>query len=245
MKRSLNIGLNYAGTNYELGGCENDAFDLRKRMRLANSGHSIDQFQIFTGGYSAAALFNHLEHFRLTCKKSDTTYFTFSGHGTQIPGSESDGYEEGICLFNHGRIEVVRDSDLSTALAQIPGNVIAIFDSCFSGGMSREVQKPDTRRKFMPFDAGTMMIHRQAHEKTARPILANKTYYLYACAESEVSYDLGMNGLFTKALCQYYDYLPAKERTIKGLISRTRSTCEPNQSPYYECFGGSGAKRIF
>ena len=246
MKRSLNIGLNYAGTNFKLGGCENDAFEMRKRMRDAAPGYSVDQFWMETGNYSAADLFRHLEHFRATNTRTDTVYITFSGHGTELPAIKPGQMDQGICLFHKGGIEVVRDADFAAALEQIPGTVVVILDSCFSGGMSRETAQPGMSRKFLPFDPASMTVHeRPAAERSSRPPRDNKTYFLFACGEKEVSYDLGHIGFFTQALCAYYDRLPPKSRTITTLMTVARKTCQPYQSPMYDCNGGSGAKRIF
>ena len=246
MKRSLNIGLNYAGTNFKLGGCENDAFEMRKRMRDAAPGYSVDQFWMETGNYSAADLFRHLEHFRATNTRTDTVYITFSGHGTELPAIKPGQMDQGICLFHKGGIEVVRDADFAAALEQIPGTVVVILDSCFSGGMSRETAQPGMSRKFLPFDPASMTVHeRPAAERNSRPTWFNKTYFLFACGEKEVSYDLGTIGFFTQQFCRAYDAAPAAKRTISNLTRITAKTCRPYQSPMYDCLLGSGAKRIF
>lgn len=245
-KRGFCIGLNYSGTQYQLGGCENDARNLKTRMHASVTSYYVNQFEEVTGEISADDLFGQLAFYRETQKKSDVLFLTYSGHGTQLPTSmEADGYGEGICLFKDGQIEVVKDVDLQVALVQIPGSVIFIFDSCFSGGMSRDAAKPGYKRKFIEYDPDMMRVYNARQDREAKPIQTNKLYYLFACAEDEVSWDTGKAGLFTQEFCRTYDGLQKQHRKISTIIKQVAKACKPDQSPFYETFGGGGTKRIF
>ena len=242
MKRALCIGLNYTGQPFELGGCENDARDLQARMKAA--GINAD---IATGIYSAEHLFAKLNTYRTIQKKADTLYISFSGHGTQIPGGEADGNAEGICLWNGKKIQVVRDTDLNTALAIIPGSVVMVLDSCFSGGMDRNVVPPGMRKRFIPFSEDMELVATSPITGAARDALVpkDKLYYLQACGEDEVSYDPGENGLFTSVLCTAYDRATPAKRTIKGLIQTAQHAANGWQNPQYRIYGGSAGKKLF
>lgn len=239
VKRALCIGLNYTGTSAELGGCENDAREMQRRLKAA----IVREAGILTGECSAAYLFAKLNTLRTIQRRADTFYLTFSGHGTQIPGNEPDGFREGIVLFNAGKFDVVREEDLNTALALIPGSVVVIFDSCFSGGMDREALPPGMRRKSIPFPHGGEVYPAVFSRDAVTP--AGKLYYLEACGEDEVSYDLGENGLFTSVLCAAYDKAAPAKRTIKNLIQSTQHAANGWQNPQYRVYGGSAGKKLF
>jgi len=66
----------------------------------------------------------------------DLTLFYFTGHGDQIadegPFDEADGFDEVLCFYD----EDMTDDELAEIIGpDWPGQFVAIFDSCFSGGM--------------------------------------------------------------------------------------------------------------
>ena len=246
MKRAIIVGLNYPGTEYELSGCVLDAKALEARMKAAKV-HT----EVYTESITPAELFGILADAAASQKKGDVFYFTFSGHGTQWfsnKSKEQDLQEEGICLWDRPNgIMVIRDDDLRKALQMIPGTVIVIFDSCFSGGMDRNVVPPGMRKRFIPFSEDMELVATSLITGAAREALVpkDKLYYLQACAEDEVSYDLGENGLFTSVLCVAYDKAAPAKRTIKNLIQSTQHAANGWQNPQYRVYGGSASKRLF
>lgn len=72
-------------------------------------------------------------------KQGDTVVWYFSGHGIQIPTTavdEKDGIDEGIVLYDC----YIPDNEvysLRKALNSAGVNIVFVFDSCFSGGLSR------------------------------------------------------------------------------------------------------------
>ena len=245
MKYGFHIGLNYNGSPYQLGGCENDAREMRNRARAGLKSYYITQFYLATNVCTAGFLLDAIAGFARMMKKSDTLYLTFSGHGTQIPGNEVDGMQEGICLWTGSRIQVVKDYDLREQLQKIPGTVVCIFDSCFSGGMERDVQQPGKRAKCLTYDPASMEVFNFFQSRNPPPVAGNRLYYLFACSEGEVSWDTGSAGLFTESFCRVYDGSESKKRLVASLMRQAAEMCKPNQTPTLKIVSGNGSKRIF
>ena len=243
MKRAFIIGLNYASEEYALSGCEFDADNLYRRMTAA--GIPKKNITVAKGEISASDLFDILAGWSVSSKPTDTTYITFSGHGTQIPGPEADGYDEALCLYDRPNgITLLKDNDLAAMLSRIEGNVFVILDSCYSGGMERSAAPPmyqDMKRKFISFDPA-FPVFTPDKAKTAPRSTVRRQYNLFACAESEVSWDTGGGGVFTSSLVYHFD----KGRHGIGAIMRgCVDSCKGLQTPSYKIRGGTAAKRLF
>jgi len=233
MKRALCIGLNYPGTAYQLGGCVHDAELLAKAMQDAGANVNL-----LRNVCSAEDFLRAVETYKSIQKKSDTLYLSYSGHGTQW--EENSQTHEGICLYNGTLIEVLSDADFNAALSHIPGTVIVLLDSCFSGGMERAVAFPGHVRKYIAFDPKTMTIVKPRLSKATVP--QQKRINMFACAKAEVSWDLGSNGLFTAKLMEAY---AAGARTVGKLMLKAYKGCVPDQHPVVTYAGTTGNKRIF
>lgn len=247
MKRSIIAGLNYSGSPYELPDCHLDAAAVAKRAK--DAGFRGD---VHTGVFGVNDFMVEYERIISSAKKSDTTLFSYSGHGTQWnSNAEKDGYEEGLCFWNGRRIEVLPDDDFRSLIEKIPGSVIVFLDSCFSGGMSRAAklsgEKDGKISRFIPFDPSFEIYYPPQARSLTRAVAAagNKMYFLFASQENEVSYSTGQGGLFTRNFCDNYDATARSKRTIKRLIFETMSNCVPQQTPKYELFGGKNTKLVF
>ena len=241
VKRAIIVGLNYPGTEYQLEGCVKDAQALDARMKAAKV-HT----EVYTESITPGELFDILADAAASQKKNDVFYLTFSGHGTQWfsnKSKEQDLQEEGICLWDRPNgIMVIRDDDLRKALQRIPGTVIVIFDSCFSGGMDRVIYEPITNpRKFVPFNE-KWKIYEPAIDRSVPSPFSHRSYYLLACDESQVSYDTTGGGLFTVALCRAYD---KGANRVGALMRETAKLCMPEQTPVLKIEGGNISKKVF
>lgn len=247
MKRGLIIGLNYASEEYALSGCEYDADNLYRRMTAA--GIPKKNITVAKREFSANDLFDILGFYQASCKPSDVTYITFSGHGTQLhSATEVDRMDEAICLYTlEDGIQVVKDDDLRKAIERIPGTVVLALDSCFSGGMARMASQPGRRRKSIPFNMQKMAVFHPGKSRVPEKPVLNKLYFLNACGEGEVSWDTETGGLFTTVLCHYYDigdYNPSFRR-VGSLIKAVQASCKPDQTPNLVMVKGSGGKKLF
>ena len=232
MKRALIIGLNYAGSQYALNGCEIDAANIYNRMPRNAYGATL------TGVYSAERFYADCASLRDACTEKDTTYICFSGHGTYLDDiTEVDGFQGGICFWNGSKIEVIPESDFRRAVEQIAGSVIVILDCCFAGEFSRGASKR-IKDKFVPFNASEMRIQQfMTRPQTRAAARKPKMYWMLACAFNEVSYDTGNGGLFTSAFVRAYDTF--KPRSIKRLMEYAKIKCEPDQTPNFKCENGA------
>lgn len=71
-------------------------------------------------------------------KPGDQAMFFYSGHGTQYDSkTEADGTQEAIVLADMTLVDGDLFHSLSQALSKSGVNATFVFDSCFSGGMSR------------------------------------------------------------------------------------------------------------
>jgi uncharacterized caspase-like protein len=239
MKRAICIGLNYEGSDYELGGCVNDA--LANKKRLEEKGIKVD---LYTETIGANEFLDALYAMKAVQKSGDTLFITYSGHGTQFDGPEHDG-NEGLCFWTGDEIEVLADFDLQKELSLFKGTVVLILDSCFSGGMARAL-KVDRKKKAkcIQWNPLTMTkIEPRKHKGVVgAKAVTNKRYNLFACSENEVSWDTGVSGLFTASFMKAYDVGP---RTIGKIMGKAWNDCSPDQHPTFHIVNGGATKRLF
>ena len=202
----LAIGLNYPNSPYKLGGCENDATEISKRVMMTHKFNAQQR----SGIYTANHFYIDVSELRRRAKPSTTTVIMQSGHGTQLPVlTEKDGWEGGLCYWNGSEIEVIRESDFLRLIGEIPGTVILYLDVCFAGemiGAQRNVINPKGTKKFIPFNpAWSVFGVPKTGSRGAVGWLAkgsNKIYKILACQPNEVSWDTGTAGWFTQNFCK-------------------------------------------
>ena len=239
MKRAIIIGLNYTGEAYALPDCERDA-DMMAAM-LESRG--VETF-VQKGECSANWLPQHLLHVEATRQTiADTLYLYFSGHGTQFPDpTEPNGIGEALCLYKNEILILLKDNDLIAALDRVPGTKIVFFDSCFSGGMNRETVEPQEgmQKKHLAFDPETMVMFESIAKRDV--LRYTPQYFLFACAEEQVSYSTGNGGAFTLALnrCSQLGY-----RSLSKILKWTKvALIGSGQTPTAHVVGGSYSKKV-
>jgi hypothetical protein len=241
MKRAIIIGINYTGEAYALPDCERDA-DMMAAML---ESHGVDTYYVKRGECSPNWLLSHLTITEATRQKpGDTLYLYFSGHGTQFPDpTEPSATGEAICLYSKkGGIILLKDNDLIAALDRVPGTKIVFFDSCFSGGMNREAMEPQEgmQKKYLAFDPETMVMFESIAKRDV--FRMGPQYFLFACAEEQVSYSTGNGGAFTLALnqCARLGY-----RSLSKILKWTKvALIGSGQTPTAHVVGGSYSKRM-
>jgi len=166
--------------------------------------------------------------------------FFFSGHGTQVvdtSGDEGRGdrYDEAICPWDTGSTvsSVITDDELGGWLAALPANgeVVAILDTCFSGGMAdaKDLSVKSIRNPAVPPQAavrrhfGSGLAQRLAARGT-EDIGGTNTVVLMACQEGGLSYETSAlgNGVFSFYLVEGRSSLsayPPADGDRDGLLS--------------------------
>lgn len=246
MIQSLNIGINYRNSPYELGGCVNDAKGNAQRFKKAGA-EIMDRWG---ETYTAERLFADLEYLAERATATTRTIITYSGHGTEFPDfTKPSGMGQGICLWDGRNIEVVDDTYFSDAIRRIPGSVFDILDSCYAGGMDRNAAKPGWSKRCVEYDPDVMRFWMPSPESRlsiVEPVayerFSNKTYWMFACQEDEVSWDTGEFGWFSLNFFAAYDN--SRTRPIQKVMGKTIMACKPDQTPRHECDGGTSLRYI-
>lgn len=257
MKRALVIGLNYAGSEYELAMCEKDAHNVARR--LEKEGYEV---KLRLGIYGAQDCFDDLAEIREKSKPNDTFVFYQSSHGSNRydwSGDEPDKTDELLCYFSANKnIEYVADDDIRAALDEIQAkSKFYVLDTCYSGGMEKMALRlrgkdanafraGELKAKSIPYDSKAFRLYYSKSLARATKAANGKLYCLFASQENEYSYEDANGGRFTTALCKAYDAGAAMKsrRTIKSAMEQAVKGCAPMQTPIYKIFNGGANNKV-
>ena len=138
---------NYPGTENDLRGCLNDGEDLLWKLDDEFPGFLIKRFK--DSEATVKAFKTEMRNAVALLVPGDDLLVHYSGHGTYTydeSGDEADGYDEAICLYDG----IVIDDDIGDILMSIPdgATVLLLFDSCFSGTVTRAFGNPNKKSIF-------------------------------------------------------------------------------------------------
>lgn len=129
----------YPGTESDLKGCVNDATELKSVLM---DKFSVSDSDIKTYLDSDANVENFIAGWQWVvdhAKAGDQVIFQYSGHGAQLDSTEEpDGKEEVIVLADEKLVSGKFFNEIANDLKTRGIDATLIFDSCFSGGMSRD-----------------------------------------------------------------------------------------------------------
>lgn len=139
-KAALLIGINYQGTNNELGGCENDIYDMKAKL-IFNYGILEEDILVLTEKEAKTPTYTNIIYaMNWLVEKNKQGYeniwFQYSGHGiykNDKNGEELDGRDE--CIISSD-MQLISDDVLNTNLVSRMSNdvnMICIMDCCYSG----------------------------------------------------------------------------------------------------------------
>ncbi|KAI8077364.1 caspase domain-containing protein [Gilbertella persicaria] len=148
-KRALLIGINYTGTNNELGGCINDVANIKQFLTSLYDFKEEDMV-ILTDDQdeekfkpTKANIISAMQWLVHDAEPDDSFFFHYSGHGgrvADIHNDEDDSFDETIYPLDFEQFEgdsgQIRDDDMYDLLVRpLPPKcrLTAIFDSCHSG----------------------------------------------------------------------------------------------------------------
>jgi hypothetical protein len=132
----------------DLLGCVNDAKSISNL--LVEKGYAKkDSVVTLTDSKANVTEFKKGVDFLMSqAKVGDQVVFYYSGHGSEIPAKEAGKVDQAICLADDTLVADKFFAELSKVFAQSGVNATFMFDSCYSGGMSRPPIKG--RAKFVP-----------------------------------------------------------------------------------------------
>lgn len=144
-KKALIIGINYIGTEQELGGCINDAQNMRNFI-IRNYGYSDENIVMLTDDAqnpvkrpTRSNIIRAMEWLVRYAESNDSLFFHYSGHGgltKDTDGDEEDGWDEVIYPVDHNETDHIVDDEMHEIMVRpLPAGcrLTAIFDSCHSG----------------------------------------------------------------------------------------------------------------
>ncbi len=153
--RAFLVGINqYKNPKANLRGCVNDMESL---ATLLVSKYGFDEPDIrarmlLNEAATAAAITTGLHNLLQGSQAGDVLVFAFGGHGTQIVTTdqqgEPDAKDEALVPYDLSRETLIKDDDIYTIITSyIPEeappdtvpNLTAIYDSCHSGTMIRDL----------------------------------------------------------------------------------------------------------
>ncbi|MFE5407013.1 caspase family protein [Streptomyces sp. NPDC056580] len=234
---SLHLGLNgvdpngYAGWDGKLIACENDARDMDQ---LAKEAGFQDRTTLLTADATVDNVTKELRKAARTLAAGDLLFFTYSGHGGQIPDlngpeDEPDRLDETICLYDR---EYIDDEIYKEFEGFAEGvRILCLLDSCHSGSavrvreiltpealeeqfQTRDRSEVETTARIMPLDKQRQVYERdkQRYDEIQRQINARDTrdlgatvLLISACQDNQLAADGLVNGLFTGTLLQVWN----------------------------------------
>ncbi|KAF8489299.1 caspase domain-containing protein [Gautieria morchelliformis] len=152
---ALLIGIDVYHVKRHLKGCKHDVDLIEQFLKNTFKGHSIKRL-VDGEATSDMILTTFKEHFTMNTKigEEDVMLFYYAGHGSRIKAPDGwvtqDGQIEIICPYDQDtmgkeleRICGISDHKLNEMLRKLSSikhnnNIVAIFDSCYSGGMGRD-----------------------------------------------------------------------------------------------------------
>ena len=147
-KNALLIGINYFGSSCELNGCHSDIEDVRvylKSIGYLESNITIlkdDKYDIdglFPTRPTKQNILACMNNCVAKCKKGDTLYVHYSGHGSNRKdgsGDEKDGIDECICPVDCDTAGMIYDDEMRVLLVDNLKEGVTlrvVFDACHSG----------------------------------------------------------------------------------------------------------------
>lgn len=128
--------------NHDLMGAVNDVDAVQKVLEKGFSVKPANIKKITNKQASGDGFVTAMKDILSQVKSGDQFLFFYSGHGGQVDDkSEPDGVEEVIVLADNQLVPGDFFGELAAALAENNIDSSFIFDSCYSGGMSRDGQR--------------------------------------------------------------------------------------------------------
>jgi hypothetical protein len=253
---SIHLGLNsvdpahYNGWDGRLNACEQDAKD----MQAIAEGKGFEPQILLTKGATAEPVSEKVREAAAGLEEGDMLLLTYSGHGGQVPDTNSDekgdAMDETWVLYDR---QLVDDELYALWGAFKPGvRIFVLSDSCHSGSVTRDlfnalvpqiVEKgmieEAPRTKDLPPDVqeATFKAHEElyrqiqsSHESGENVDVGASVILISGCQDNQLSLDGERNGLFTQTLLGVWED-GAFEGTYRQFWKAIGAKMPPTQSP--------------
>lgn len=191
-RKALLVGINdYPDPENQLDGCVNDVF--RMSEVLQEMGFDPSEIRVVLNERATSGNLRKMMDWLLKdARNGDSRIFYYSGHGAQIPSSDTDGTDDDHldeCLvtydFDWQRENAYTDKEFLKSYSQIPYGVdfVTILDCCHSGGMTRDAgfkarglnPPDDIRHRTIKWDARRQMWIQREQELAKKNLFAKST----------------------------------------------------------------------
>jgi hypothetical protein len=257
---SINIGINevdpnhYGGWSGQLRACEADARD----MTQIATARDFEATTILTADATADAVTSAISDVAGKLETGDILFLTYSGHGGQLPDTNSDEpdqLDETWVLYDRQ----LADDELYDLWSKFaPGTRILVFsDSCHSGSVNRGifdvavphvvqaamVDTPKPRTKDMPKDVAERTYKQnkdvydevqETHPSAETAEIGANVILISGCQDNQLSLDGDRNGLFTSQVLAAWDegrWSGSHPRFHKAVGAKMPPTQSPNYFP--------------
>lgn len=189
---------NYPGTGNDLRGCINDQLNVISKLDKQFPGFVI---KAFTDEQVTRSVFiSEVVYAISALNPGDVLLIHYSGHGTQVydrSGDEEDGYDEALYLYDG----VVIDDDIGKSLKSIPdgATVVLMFDSCFSGTITRLAGNKKSKIKFVQTEG--LLLRKKKRIRIPKEDM--KWVVFSGCEEDQTSADAYIGGSYNGAFTYY------------------------------------------
>jgi metacaspase-1 len=132
------VGINYIGTNYELYGCINDAYNMKEFVSV----RGCDKILMMTDNEMVKPtkinILAGLTNLLMNTKENEIAVFYYSGHGLNVidtNNDETDGLDEGLFSLDG---KIILDDELNIIINKYLKSTSKLFimcDCCHSGTM--------------------------------------------------------------------------------------------------------------
>ena len=206
--RALLVANNYAGTESEILAPSNNADALYGTL------NNLDMFKTITvkKEISANGILNSISDAFGDAKSDDVSLFYFAGHGVE---SEYTSYLGALCGYTGSGLDYLLLDNLAGKLSNVPGKVIIMLDSCYSGAaigkdIGTDASEEFNKRVLEAFSGYKMDGTRSDDVSNWQDFTDSKFIVLTAATYSKSSWmiwheDLGWytwRGLFSNALIE-------------------------------------------
>ena len=217
-KAALLIGINYKGSNYELGGCENDIINT-KNILINQYGYKERDIVMLAESFGEKPTQrNIIRHMRNLVNKSNNGYtslwFQYSGHGYYIRDTNYDERDRKDECIVTSDMKIITDDEfrrMFTSRININTKMFCLMDCCHSGTIM------DLKYKYRSQTNNWTTENRY-------PVRAN-IIAISGCRDAQTSADAWMRGKWRGALTTCFtDTLKSNyNQNIFTLLENTRA----------------------